>query len=183
MTNNNRSTPIATPSAAGSTGHADPLALIALAATRGRQFTDVRNALIAHALAGGTKQSAIVAGSGVDKGDVSRIAKVVAEWSPRKVSAFRASIVLADVALDDMQAVAALSTKGQAFRRVKSAPANKGTTNAATGESESTDMRALVHDFIVNAPDSAAALALIAEAVEAARTTLAEQAAAQDMAA
>lgn len=184
MTNNNRKTSIATPAAAGPTGHADSLAYIKLAADRGRSFTDCRNALIAQALIRGAKQSEIVAGTGVDKGDVSRIAKMVGEMTKAASTRFAGSIVLAELNLDDFDAVATIAKAGQRFRRVKvsKAPA-AGTVNGKTGESEDTDYRAMIHDFIVNAPDFEAAIAVVMEAVEAARVTLTEAAAAADAAA
>lgn len=51
---------------------------------------------------------------------------------------------------------------------------SKGDTNKKTGEGETTDMRAAVYEFVVNAPDPAAAAALITEALEAALHALSD---------
>lgn len=157
-------------------------ALIGTLAERGRQFTDARNAVIAHALITGTKASVIVAESGVDKGDVSRINKVVSNLTPSKAKALKA-LVLSAVNVDDVSTMTVLVKFGaDNLRRVKAAPKSAPATKSATGEDETTDFRALVHDFIVNAPDHAAAVALVMEAVESAEQFLAEAAAEADAA-
>lgn len=58
----------------------------------GRRYSDARNALVAHLVATGVKQTDIVTETGLDKGDVSRIAKVVNNNATAKSSAKRISL-------------------------------------------------------------------------------------------
>lgn len=93
--------------------------LIGALAERGRRFTDARNATIAHALATGVKQTVIVTESKVDKGDVSRINKLVTNLAPARLKALKA-ITLTNVNPDDLDTLKVLVSFGEAnLRRVK----------------------------------------------------------------
>lgn len=127
-------------------------ALIAAVAERGRKFTDARNTLIAHAVAHGFKQSVIVAEAGVDKGDVSRLAKVVEGMSKAKLTALK-SLVISGMSADDVSTLTAAVTFGEAnLRRVKPAPS--GAAAGAAGKTpeqadESADPLAALYDWLL----------------------------------
>lgn len=171
-------------------------ATIATLQSRGRAFTNARNAVIAHALLTGTKGSVISTESGVDKGDVSRINKIVKGLNKR-TNEYKAlfSLDVSKLNVDNFESLSAAIALGEGFKRDRTgaaggAAAGKGqgaaatpsTVNAATGEGEDTDMLATIHEFLVNAPDFGAAKALVNAAIESAERELAEAAAAADAA-
>jgi hypothetical protein len=185
--------------------------LIATLYGRGRSFTDARNTLIAHVLSTGVRASVIIAESGVDKGDVSRIANALADMKASKATttigkAYKsvASLDVSTIDVDTFATVEAIALIGATyFRRIKRATGatggaaagkGQGKTPAETqeptvtdkvspnGQTENTDMLATVFDFLVNAPDFALARALILSAIDRAEIAVAEATAEQDAA-
>lgn len=123
--------------------------LIGALAERGRRFTDARNATIAHALATGVKQTVIVTESKVDKGDVSRINKLVTNLAPARLKALKA-IALTDVNPDDLDTLKALVAFGETnLRRVKATGAKSAPSKAETAD-ESSDPLAALHAWLLN---------------------------------
>lgn len=178
-------------------------ALIGSLHGRGRDYTNARNAVIAHALVTGVKGSVIAAESKVDKGDVSRINKRLTELKEAKGTgskamrdAYAGIVALAprDLNVDAFATLATAVSLGKWLTRDKSATgaaggaaADKGqgstvSTVTAAGEGESDDMLATIHDYLVSAPDFAAALAVVKAAIESAEREVAETAAAADAA-
>lgn len=151
---------------------------------RGRDFTRARNVVIARALATGTKAAVIVSESGVDKGDVSRIGKRLGELKEARANTkegkaykFILSLDVASINADVWDTVAPVAAVGVFFERVKvatGAAQGKGqgkqtaddapaTVNPVTGSSDSTDMQAVIFDFVAQSSDPEATAALIAE--------------------
>lgn len=124
-------------------------------AAQGRKFTDARNAGVAHLLATGVKASVIVAETGLDKGDVSRVNKLVKELAPAQVKSLK-SMPLTE---SNVESYAKFGekflrrVKGEVASRTEKSPEDKFRTALATA-----------FDLIVANPESESAwLALIAD--------------------
>lgn len=138
------------------TGSTNVTKLIGALDAQGRKFTDARNAVIVHALATGVKQSVIVAESGVDKGDVSRLNKVMGNLAPTKLRAIKGmSLVGLDATQPDTLA-AAVKFGADNLRRVKppvsGAAAGKG-ANTTTAQEDADPMAALHAWLLAATPD------------------------------
>jgi hypothetical protein len=146
---------------------------IARAHGLGRQYTDARNAMIAHALLTGVKAVTIVKETGVDKGDVSRISKAANALTLRQQKSIKSLVIPAANAVTSVtsDAMAALIKAGEShFRRVK---ATRSGSNGSTGSEVTPDGRvrdalAVIYDEIVKADDATVAgwRALIADVLQ-----------------
>lgn len=139
---------------------------IAALNTIGRRYTDARNALIARCIAAGDKQSDVVAATRVDKGDVSRIAKVVNSDAKAKGAALRLKVNAINAG-DPASLLAAGKVGETYFRRVKrSATGSTGSTAPkalADGDSssvalpgnpaEEVDVLAIIDAFLLSSAD------------------------------
>lgn len=124
-------------------------------AAQGRKFTDARNAGVAHLLATGVKASIIVSETGLDKGDVSRIAKMVKEFTPAQSKSVKA------MKLEESN-VAQYAKFGEAnLRRVKNAPA--GRTEKSAEDKFRTALATAFDLVVANPANETAWLALIAD--------------------
>lgn len=155
-------------------------ALLSAVAAKGRAYTDARNSIVAHLLSIGVSQKVIVTEGGIDKGDVSRVNKVVATLTPAQIKKIK-GLKVADMSADDTATLTDAITLGTLFRRNKPvAGASKPATKSETGEDESKDFRATLYDFLMGEGDYSVKLALITdvlETVEAERAALAAVAA------
>ncbi len=129
--------------------------------------TDVINAVVARELiltglnpSGTYKVTAVSTATGVDKGDVSRIGKILATLDvkvQRKIKSLDISVINAD----DTDTLAAASALGAAFRRTKSTPAprasapegdapeGEATVSGATSEpTVDVDPAAILHGWL-----------------------------------
>jgi len=127
--------------------------LIGALDAQGRKFTDARNAVIVHALATGVKQSVIVNESGVDKGDVSRLNKVLTNMAPAKVKTIK-SLDVSSLNVNDADSLAsAVKFGADNLRRVKppvsGAAAGKGVPNPTAAENA--DPIAGLYDWLLAA--------------------------------
>lgn len=131
-------------------------ALIGALDAQGRKFTDARNAVIVHALATGVKQSVIVAESGVDKGDVSRLNKVLTNLAPARVKAIKALDLRSIDASKPDTLAAAVKFGADNLRRVKppvsGAAAGKSADNT-TAQEDADPLAGLLDWLIASTPE------------------------------
>lgn len=110
----------------------NPFALIGSLSGRGRDFTRARNAYIAREALLGTKQADVVKGSGVDKGDVSRIFKQAADLP--KSGKVRKGILSLNPSSVDVERFATIVDAvelGKSFERTNKGASGKGNAPAA----------------------------------------------------
>jgi hypothetical protein len=145
-------------------------ALLADVAARGRTYTDVRNALIARLLIAGEKQSDLVAVCKLDKSDINRINKDVNGLSKSQIQRVKKDVEPSTMKAESLSSLASAAKVGELyFRR------SRASTGAPRAKADEPDMLALIHDFLYNAEDVNVALAVIKEAVEAAKVSIAER--------
>lgn len=112
--------------------------LVSALAKRGRGFTDARNGVIAHLLTTGVAQADIVKGTGVDKGDVSRIAGYLRKGNKGKTSAQLTNsakrLTVGSINPDDFGSITAAATLGSLLQRerVQASTKDKGTATQGT---------------------------------------------------
>jgi hypothetical protein len=137
-------------------------ATIAQWAAQGRTFTDARNAGVAHLIATGVKQATIVSETGLDKGDVSRVAKLVKELPAPQVKSLKGlKFPSADSVLDPT-AIRPWAKFGESYLRRNKAAGAPRTEKSA--EQKLRDSLATAFDLIVKNPEQEAGwLALIAD--------------------
>lgn len=126
--------------------------------TTTRDYTNARNALVGHVILTGVKQSVIVAETGLDKGTVSRIAKLAKGLTGRPAKALAGLDVSAMVAND----VTTLSTAiALGAKLVRVHPAKPNTTTADKVDTstvtvtadENADMLPSLHAWLVASND------------------------------
>ncbi len=125
-------------------------ALLKVIAERGRAFTDARNAVIAHLLSVDVSQKTIVDESGVDKGDVSRVNKVLQGLKPAQQKALK-GLNLGTLDVNDLDSMAAAVKLGTLFRRQKAAPAASKSNDKADKVEETLDVAAVVTEWLTTA--------------------------------
>lgn len=137
-------------------------ATIAQWAAQGRTFTDARNAGVAHLIATGVKQAVIVSETGLDKGDVSRVAKLVKDMTAPQVKTLKGLKFPAVGSELDATAIRPWAKFGESnLRRVKTAAAPRAEKSA---EEKFRDTLATAFDLIVKNPEQEAGwLALMAD--------------------
>lgn len=129
-------------------------AAIKSADAQGRTFTNIRNALIGHALLTGVKQATIVNESGVDKGDVSRINSMVSKLTAAQAKRLK-SLDVPDVISADT--CADLATFGASHLTRKRGEAKSRTTSEPKSpEALLRDALAAAFDLIVANPEQEA---------------------------
>lgn len=129
--------------------------LIAVLNGYGRRYTQVRNAVIAHLLTTDVKQSVIVKESKVDKGDVSRIASIVAELGKRtkaykSIQALDLSAISAHADNPTSAVILAAQAIGATLVRVKVSTG----TRAASTPTETPDLEAQLWDYVLEDPET-----------------------------
>lgn len=164
----------------------DTLHLVTTAARLGRQFTDARNGLIAYHLAHGVTQADLVKSTGVDKGDVSRIAGMLKALTPQQLGKVKALPIPA-LAVEGVEARSGnfdrVVKAGEAFRRVRkpraTAPVKSTAEGAEGAESTADDTQTVVN--VQSAADIIAALAVLRDAARTVKWAGAEADAAYDL--
>lgn len=139
MTAKQKSTPAMSKQPNGKTVR-DGMQIIRDLHARGRAFTNARNGVVAHFLATGNKQADIVTATGLDKGDVSRIAGYLNKGNNGKTgeqltrAAKRLTVNGIDV--DTFETIAGAARLGADLVRIRAAKTTPGakTTPAGTGD-------------------------------------------------